>query len=429
MTTYSFDISSVLHDVQNSRRNENVVNALKLIGIVCGALAVAGIVMLLAAPHRAEETVNVLAFLILLLIGGVFQIALVFVFTFWPFLLYFWACVSEVRHRTILSLIQTAIETGKPLQDIIRAHASGCFSGYAARLYRFASTLDSGCSLEAAVRVHKGLFRYDVAGMIRLGGDTPETLRSLETVAEDERHFAAIRTNSIIRIVYLCSIAASILPILSFIMIKIIPQFVAIFSDFETDLPAMTIAIIAVSGWFVNYWYLLFPFVVLVSLAAFTYLILQTNVVVFRPIGFRRIFRSTDAAKFLLVFAVGIRHRFPIPAILEMYRWTVPSEYLRGKGAKIQKTVEQGRDWIDAVRQAGFVNVPEASLLQSAERTGNTAAVLDQLAMSKERSQMRKDDLYSKLAFIPLIFLLGAVIGTIVIALFLPVVELIKALS
>jgi type II secretory pathway component PulF len=68
-------------------------------------------------------------------------------------------------------------------------------------------------------------------------------------------------------------------------------------------------------------------------------------------------------------------------------------------------------------------------LLRSAQRTGNTAAVLDQLAHSKERSQMRKDDLFSKLAFIPLVFLLAAVIGFIVIGMFMPLVTLIVALT
>ena len=96
---------------------------------------------------------------------------------------------------------------------------------------------------------------------------------------------------------------------------------------------------------------------------------------------------------------------------------------------KIQKSVEQGNDWIDAICRAGFVNRPEASLLKSAVRTGNTATVLDQLAQSKERSQIRKDDLFSKMAFIPLMFLLGAFIGTIVIGMFVPLLKLITDLS
>jgi type II secretory pathway component PulF len=112
-----------------------------------------------------------------------------------------------------------------------------------------------------------------------------------------------------------------------------------------------------------------------------------------------------------------------------MYRWTVPSAYLRQKGTAIQRAVEQGHDWIDAVCRSGFASAPEASLLHSAERTGNTAAVLEQLAQSKERSQIRKDELFSKLAFILLIFLFAAVIGTIVIAMFLPLIELITSVA
>jgi type II secretory pathway component PulF len=96
---------------------------------------------------------------------------------------------------------------------------------------------------------------------------------------------------------------------------------------------------------------------------------------------------------------------------------------------KIQDAIERGRDWIDSIRRVGFISGPEASLLHSAERTGNTATVLDQLAQSKERLQIRKDDLFSKLAFIPLIFLLGTVVGVFVIAMFMPLITLISSLS
>jgi type IV pilus assembly protein PilC len=216
---------------------------------------------------------------------------------------------------------------------------------------------------------------------------------------------------------------------MTFVFLQIVPQFKSIFLDFDVDLPAMTVVVISASNVFAMYWYLAAPFVLLLVTAAIVYLILQTNAVAFRPIGMRRIFRSTDSAKFLRVFAVGVRHRFPIPTILERYRWAVSSDYLRKKGVKIQTLVEQGGVWIDAVRRAGFVSRPEASLLRSAERTGNLATVLDQLAQSKERSQIRKDDFYSKMAFIPLVFLLGAIIGTFVIAMFIPLLTLITTLS
>ena len=427
MTTNSLNISLILHEVRNRRSNENVVNFLKFIGICCLALFAANIIMLFVMPpDQVAEFIGVTLGVLFL---GTINLGFNFLFLFWPFLLYFWAQVQVVRQRTLLSLIQTAVETGKPLQDIVRAYAASCSWRYAARLNRFAAALDSGLSQEAAVRENRGLFRYDVAGMIRLGGDAPETLHSLENVAQDERNFTAILTNTLIRIVYLCSTVLWMFWVMFFMLIKIIPEFRKIFQEFDSELPALTNVVVGISEWFVYYGFLTAPLMMVLAVFAIVFMVLQTNVVVFRPIGFRRIFRSTDTAKFLRVFSVGVRHRFAIPAILEIYRWTVPSEYLRKKGWKVQNAIEKGCDWIDAVRREGFVNEPEASLLQSAQRTGNTAAVLDQLAQSKERSQIRKDDLFSKLVFIPLVFLLGAVVGTFVIAMFLPLMKLITDLS
>jgi type II secretory pathway component PulF len=416
----------ILQEVNLARRRENYANVLKFLGVSFLVFTLGAVVAVLADPEKGPLMIP------LLVVLGLFA-TISFVFNFlsalWPFLLYWWGNVQTIRQKTLLSLIQTSIETDTPLQNIVRAYAATCVSRYAKRLEKFAAALDAGKSLEEAVREHWGLFRYDVAGIVRLGGNDPETLRSLETVAQDERDFAVIKTNTLIRIVYLCFIAAHVLLVLNFLMIQIVPQFEAIFRDFDVNLPTMTLCVISVSQVFVSYWYLGVPLMMLIGLALLAYLVLQTDCIVFRPWGLRRLFRSTDSAKFLLVFATGIRRRFPIPAILKMYAWTVPSDYLRRKGMKIRSTVESGGDWIDAVCRAGFVNGPEASLLRSAQRTGNTAAVLDQLAHSKERSQMRKDDLFSKLAFIPLVFLLAAVIGFIVIGMFMPLVTLIVALT
>ena len=422
------DNTSLFQEVRRRRYNENVANFFKLVGIFVLALLAAYLVMLLAAPHRAMETTNVVVMLFWVFLGGAFYVGWNLLFLFWPLLLYFLASVKAANQWTLLSLLQTSLETGKPLQDIIRAYATSRSGWNSARLHQFANALESGYSLDAAIREHRGLFRYDITGMVRLG-DSPETFRSLETVAQDERDFSGIRTFTVIRVIYFCTVVLWMLPIMCFIMLKIVPEFEKIFLDFDTQLPTLTAVVISAANAFAVYWYLAAPFVLLFGIAVVVYLILQTNAVVFRPIGLRRIFRSTDAAKFLRVFAVGVRHRFSISAILERYRWAVPSDYLRKKSERIQKSVEQGGVWIDAVCRAGFINGPEASLLRSAERTGNLATVLDQLALSKERSQIRKDDLFSKMAFIPLMFLLGVLIGTIVIGMFLPLVKLVTDLA
>jgi len=346
-----------------------------------------------------------------------------------PFMLYFWANVALARQRTLITLIQHAVETGKPLHDIIRAYTVGCRRTYALRLQRFANALEAGQPLEKAVQYHWWLFRYDIAGVLRLGGNTTEVFRSLETVAQDEANFAPVRTYTIIRVAWLCTLVVWLTITTLFMFTAVVPSFIEMFEEFDIELPLLTEVVLYISEVFVMYWYLMVPLILAFAAFVFVYMILQTNAVIFRPFGLRHVFRSTDSAKFLMIFGTGIQNQQPISAMMELYRQVVPSNYLRKKGERIQKMVEQGKDWITAIYHSGFISRSEASLLLTAQRTGNTATVLGQLALSKERTQIRKDDLYNKLAFIPAVFLFAAIVGMIVIAMFLPMIAMIEGLS
>ena len=66
--------------------------------------------------------------------------------------------------------------------------------------------------------------------------------------------------------------------------------------------------------------------------------------------------------------------------------------------------------------------------METAQRVGNLPAVVDQIIESKELQQSANSDLMSKFVFIPCVLAIGALVGLIVIGMFLPIVELILAL-
>lgn len=421
----------LMENVRRMRRRENWANVGKFFLVYLGILF---IVWLLAVAFRLAEPPE--AGMVVLALGiGLFSMAIdfliKFIVCFWPFLLYFWACAWAVRRRTLLSLIQASIETKTPLAEMIRAYACDCYSSrFRKRLERFANVLEQGHSLGQAIEWDRGLFPYDVVGMLHLGGDDPAALRSMEATAKEERDYSPIRSMSIVRLVYFFSVLAFFLPVVTFILYAIIPKFEAIFVDFDTELPAMTVCVIALSNWFVKYGFLILGQLIPIAvLLAVVFLIIQTNIVVWRPPFLRRVFRETDSSRMLRLLSVGMKHNATIPQILHVYRKVVPSSYLKRQALRMEQSIEKGRGWIEVLKKRRMVNGPEASLLETARRTGNTASVLEQLAVSKERSQLRKDDLTSKLVFIPSMLGLGLIIGFFVIALFLPLVKLITTLS
>lgn len=421
----------LMENVRRMRRSENWGNAGKFFLVYLGILVVA---WLLAVAFRLAEPAEAGAVVLALGIGlfsMTIDFLIKFVVCFWPFILYFWACVWTVRRRTLLSLIQASIETKTPLAEMIRAYACDCYSSrFRKRLERFAAVLEQGYSLDQAIEWDRGLFPYDVIGMLHLGGGDPATLRLMEASGKEERDYSPIRSMSIVRLIYFFTIVAFFLPVITFVMYAIVPQFEAIFKDFGTELPAMTMCVIALSDWFVKHGVAIFvPLIPIAVLLAVVFLIMQTNIVVWRPPFLRRMFRDTDSSRMLRLLGVGLKHNATIPQILHVYRMVVPSSYLQRQAIRMEQSIEKGRDWIEALKKRRMVDGPEASLLETAQRTGNTAAVLEQLAVSKERSQLRKDDLTSKLVFIPCMLGLGFIIGFFVIALFLPLIKLITTLS
>jgi hypothetical protein len=48
----------------------------------------------------------------------------------------------------------------------------------------------------------------------------------------------------------------SVLAGIGLLLLKVVPAFTKIFKDFDAQLPGMTIAMIEMSNWFKNYWYL-----------------------------------------------------------------------------------------------------------------------------------------------------------------------------
>lgn len=420
----------LMENVRRKRHTENWANAGKFFFAYIAILFVA---WLLAAMFEVAEPVEaawiVLTFgvgLVVMLVDIVFNSLVCFV----PFLLYFWAEIWQVRRRTLTALIQAAIETKTPLSTLVRAYACDCYSPwFRRRLERFAAILEQGYPLNQAVEWDRGLFRYDTVGTICLSGGDPAAIGATENPVREEGDDSSIRGMSAVRLVYFFAILTFFLPVVSFLMYAIVPKFEAIFIDFDTELPAMTVCVIRLSNVFINYFYLFFQAFLLLGALLIVLFIMRTNLVVWRPPFFRWMFRDTDSSRMLRMLSAGLKYNVSIPKILHVYRLIVPNSYLRRQAARMEQGIEQGRDWIETLKKRRMVDGPEASLLETARRTGNTASVLEQLAASKELAQLRKDDLTSKLVFIPSLLGLGLVVGFFVIAMFLPLIKLITMLS
>jgi type IV pilus assembly protein PilC len=117
--------------------------------------------------------------------------------------------------------------------------------------------IESGATLsEAMAKVPKAFNRLYV-NMIKAGeaGGALEVI--LQRLAEFQERSESLKRKVKGALVYPITVMVFATGILTFIMIKIVPNFEKIFKDFRTDLPAVTKALMGTSKFVISYWYLI----------------------------------------------------------------------------------------------------------------------------------------------------------------------------
>src|SRR5438128_57803 len=117
--------------------------------------------------------------------------------------------------------------------------------------------VESGSTLSEAFSKHPKCFDRLYVNMVKAGeaGGALEVI--LQRLADFKEKAQSLKRRVIGAMVYPAVVITVACGILTFIMVFIIPKFKKIFDDFKFRLPDVTIALMAVSEWFVEWWWTL----------------------------------------------------------------------------------------------------------------------------------------------------------------------------
>jgi type IV pilus assembly protein PilC len=253
--------------------------------------------------------------------------------------------------------------------------------------------------------------------------------------------------------------------ILTFIMIQIVPQFEKIFNDFDSTLPPLTQALMAVSYATVTYWYLLplipFSLWLLIKLTTsfeqgrFGWHLFMLKLPIFGPLVEKTtIARSTRTLGTLVTSGVPILEALHITkeasgnAVFELMFQKVLEAIRDGDTiANPMKVYSRPPFHIGALLYFLFFGVIVGALwymlrlkdrvmddmvvnmVDVGEETGELDTMLYKVADTYDREvEVATDGLMAMLEPL-LVMVLGGVVGFIVIALFMPLIQLITTLS
>jgi type IV pilus assembly protein PilC len=222
--------------------------------------------------------------------------------------------------------------------------------------------------------------------------------------------------------------------ILIFIMVAIIPKFEKIFREFGLKLPALTQFLIDVSMWCATYWWSL-PLVPLGIWLFFKLIRLNRagNYALDRmwlwvPI-LGKIIEKTIVARTTRTLGTLVSSGVPILESLSIVRETANNAVFERMYQRVYESIREGDTIAEPLRESRLVDDMVTNMVEVGEETGDLDTMLYKIAdFYDEEVDTAVKSLISLLEPI-MIICLGGIIGTIVVALFLPMLGLLEGLS
>ncbi|MDX2116935.1 MAG: type II secretion system F family protein [Planctomycetota bacterium] len=242
--------------------------------------------------------------------------------------------------------------------------------------------------------------------------------------------------------VYPIVVVAVSMIILTAIMWFIIPKFEAIFADFGVALPALTRWLMYTSRWVAgSVPGQQIPGILIVLPAPFVlwiaFKLLRTTgpgkamidtLFLFAPI-FGNLIRKTTIARFTRTLGTLIAAGVPILEAIRITKETCGNYVFEKALGKVHDSVREGESFAEPLRLSKTCDAIVVNMIDVGEETGEMDAMLLKIADNyDEEVDVAVEALVSLLEPL-MVVLLGGIVGTIVIAMFLPLVAMIESLQ
>ncbi len=327
--------------------------------------------------------------------------------------------------------LATMMKAGVPLLQSFDIVGRGATNPRMARLLNDIRTdVETGTSLSAAFRKHPLHFDALYCNLVEAGeaGGILEAL--LDRLATYQEKTMALKSKIKSALMYPISVIVVAFLVLTVIMIKVIPAFKDVFKSFGADLPAPTLFVIALSEFFVSYWWIIFGILIGGGYMFFQawrrserMQMVMDRLLLKIPVFGALIEKSVIARwtrTLSTMFAAGV----PLVEALDSVGGASGNAVYALATQQIQRDVSTGSALTTSMQTTGVF--PNMVLQMSS--IGEEAGSLDHmLAKAAEFYEDEVDDMVKGLSSLMepfIIVILGVLIGGIVVAMYLPIFKL-----
>jgi type IV pilus assembly protein PilC len=288
----------------------------------------------------------------------------------------------------------------------------------------------AGSSFNDALRKHPKYFTPLYCSLIEAGESSGKLEGLLDRIAVYLEKSEALKQKIKKALTYPAAVIVVAIIVMSIIMIKVVPTFSGFFASMDAELPALTKAVVAMSNFLVNWW-----FVAMIGILILVYVIKNTHKKskAFRDSVDRGVLRlpivgeivhEAAVARFARTLSTTFAAGVPLVESLDSVAGAAGNVVYYDATRQIQDDVSAGVQLNFAMQKTGVFPMLALQLTDIGEESGRLDEMLDKVANHFETAVDDKVENLTKLLEPIIMSVLGIFVGFLMLALYMPIFQL-----
>ncbi|MEB2331092.1 MAG: type II secretion system F family protein [Nitrosomonas sp.] len=327
--------------------------------------------------------------------------------------------------------LATMMKSGVPLLQAFDIVGKGHSNRAVGKLLMdIKSDVETGNSLANAFRKHPLYFDSLFCNLVAAGEAAGILDSLLDRLATYKEKIQAIKGKIKSALFYPISIIVVAFVITAVIMIFVIPAFKELFQGFGADLPAPTLMVMAISDFFVDYWWAIFGCVG-GGLYAFFYTWKRSTVMqhvmdrlALRLPIFGEVIRKATIARWSRTLSTMFAAGVPLVEALNSVAGAAGNQVYFEATRNKQNEVSTGSSLVDAMTATNVFPSMVLQMVSIGEESGSLDAMLSKIADFFEAEVDDAVEALSSLMEPIIMVVLGTLIGGMVVAMYLPIFKM-----
>jgi type IV pilus assembly protein PilC len=293
--------------------------------------------------------------------------------------------------------------------------------------------VEQGASLSQAFQKHPKVFNDLYVSMIRsgeTGGSLDDTLLRLAALLEREVY---LRGKIKSAMTYPVAVVGLVVLIMSAMLLFVVPQFKNIYAQLGSSLPLPTEVLLKMSEFLKSYWYIMIFLAFATRFAFRRYKKTDSgrdliDAMKLKVPVFGSLFQKSSLSRFSSTLAMLLHSGVPILGALDIVSDTVNNRVLAKAVTDVQNSVREGESIAKPLSKHAVFPPMVVQMIAVGEETGQVDIMLEKVAQFYDQEVEASVDALTSLIEPILIAVIGMFVGAAVIALYMPMFNIIKVI-